>query len=128
MADESLVERLRIKAQVHAACELTKEARLFAEAADRIESLEADRPALHYESNGEAGDGQTVCDVCKTELDEPHSWAECVECLLKSATAASNMVIGELEKMIEVLEAENESLRQRVDALTGRASPRRGSA
>lgn len=48
-----------------------------------IESLRAqlaDRTIpTHWTSNGEAGDGQTVCDGCETPVDEesPHTFADC---------------------------------------------------
>jgi hypothetical protein len=31
----------------------------------------------HYESNGQSGDGQVVCDVCGGEADEPHTHQQC---------------------------------------------------
>jgi hypothetical protein len=30
----------------------------------------------HYESNGEAGDGQMVCDVCGLDADTPHRYPD----------------------------------------------------
>lgn len=36
-------------------------------------------PALAYVSNGEAGDGQSVCSSCGEERDQPHTWEECAK-------------------------------------------------
>ena len=38
-------------------------------------------PELGWCSNGEAGDGQSQCLGCGTELDEPHTWEECIATL-----------------------------------------------
>jgi hypothetical protein len=53
----------------------------WALARGRLEELERKEPRTvvpcHYESNGEAGDGQMVCDVCGLETDEPHRPEQC---------------------------------------------------
>lgn len=38
---------------------------------------------MRYESNGEAGDGQMICEGCRQETDDPHTWDVCAVYLLK---------------------------------------------
>lgn len=72
------------------------EARLRADEEASQASLASLAPTC-WSSNGEAGDGQTVCSVCEEETDEPHPVSLCLANL-----KASNQVlwgqVGELEE------------------------------
>lgn len=48
---------------------------------------------LHYEANPEAGDGQSVCDGCGEERDEPHTWRECADRLTRLQIEGVNALV-----------------------------------
>jgi hypothetical protein len=60
----------------------------------------------HYESNGEAGDGQTVCDECGHDADEPHPLRRCVaalkahEAALERELAEKTARVADLERQV----------------------------
>lgn len=54
-------------------------------------------PPLVWESNGEAGDGQTVCSHCGEERDEPHPWSECAPAHFAKVQAIDSEIQRELD-------------------------------
>lgn len=70
------------------------------------------RPPLVWTSNGEAGDGQEACSECGEELEEPHTYRDC----LARARAAEGMVGDFLTK-------ENSSLVARIAVLESALRP-----
>jgi hypothetical protein len=80
----------------------------------RAELKAATECPTHYESNGEAGDGQTVCDYCGTEVDDDgHQWPDCVKCLTETLQASNAHVEGFLSDRIAELEAELQILKEK---------------
>lgn len=67
-------------------------------------------PPLVWTSNGEAGDGQNECSVCGQELDEPHSWRDCLKCVERAAGFTEHAAAEEIDR----LSAENLQLRNKL--------------
>lgn len=100
-------------------------ARLILLCADRIDELEKKCTApMHYESNGEAGDGQVICDGCQQEIepDVPHTWKECAARLDKTADACLNQALEAADER-DVLRADLDALLAALPVCTVRSCP-----
>ncbi|HEU4544313.1 MAG TPA: hypothetical protein VFR23_24495 [Jiangellaceae bacterium] len=96
------------------------------EAKAELAELRALLPGSHYESNGEAGDGQTVCDACGGEVDEdgpPHATMDCVK-----RAVAEGMVAHHLQAELAEAKAKLAEWEGMFDAIRAVISPERRPA